>query len=117
MMTALLERGKINAGKSEIFEEVLAEFAALNIARNKYVHGLWVTHESGKVFLKEPTDDDLDYMPGSREVTAQELADFISRMGALVNRVAFDLDIQQGRRMLSAKTVELLSRRTTNESS
>ena len=63
----------------------------MNDQRNKFLHGLWYTHESGKVYFVEESIDDLSVFH-AREVTAQEIQALIDRMTALEDRVETVVD-------------------------
>ena len=52
VMRELLERSRRNRSVSGDYDAVLKEFEALNGIRNKYVHGLWWTHENGETHLQ-----------------------------------------------------------------
>ncbi|MCA1458987.1 hypothetical protein I6F35_38785 [Bradyrhizobium sp. BRP22] len=58
--------------KSDLYEQIILQFSKLNSQRNRLVHGLWYTHETGRVFLSERAVDDFHYMD-AREVTIEEL--------------------------------------------
>ncbi len=91
VMRSLLQRAELNDKKDAIYDEVINEFAALNDQRNKFLHGLWYTHESGKVYFVEESIDDLSVFH-AREVTAQEIQALIDRMTALEDRVETVVD-------------------------
>jgi hypothetical protein len=91
VMRSLLQRVELNDTKDTIYDEVINEFAALNDLRNTFLHGLWYTHESGRVYFVEESIDDLSVFH-AREVTAQEIEALIHRMTALEDRVAALVD-------------------------
>lgn len=72
VMLACLQKSKINLRKSDLYEEIILQFSKLNSQRNKLVHGLWYTHETGRVFLSESAVDDFHYLD-AREITIEEL--------------------------------------------
>ena len=57
-----------------------------NTIRNKFIHGLWSVHEDGRVFLAEPSVDDLWFLD-SRPVEISELQSAIQRMNQLSQRI------------------------------
>jgi hypothetical protein len=91
VMRSLLQRTELNERKDQIYDEVINEFAALNDLRNTFLHGLWYTHQSGRVFFVEESIDDLSVFH-AREVTVQEVETIIGRMTALEHRVAALVD-------------------------
>ena len=82
VMKALLERTRTNRDKDEEYDRIVTDFAALNDLRNVYVHGLWLTHESSRVFLSELALDDFHFLK-KREVRLEELKTARIRMGNL----------------------------------
>ncbi len=86
VMRALLERSRLNKDKSGEYDAIISEFASLNDRRNIYVHCLWSTHESGRVFLAESSIDDGHWFE-QREVPFEELANVVIRMGNLWRRI------------------------------
>ena len=91
VMTALLEMAPHNAGRGPKFDEVLAEFSALNQLRNKYVHGLWrtETNESGfvgRVLLADPRQD-MSGHGALHAVKATEINAVTSRMSRLFTKI------------------------------
>ncbi len=52
LMRDLLTLSPHNADKSDFFDEIIGDFAAINTARNRYVHALWYTFtETKDVYL------------------------------------------------------------------
>lgn len=86
MMRAILEQSPINQKKGAIFDAMIDEFEALNKARNKYVHGLWWTHESQRMYLQPASTSEAGFLD-QREVTLQEMNEVLERMGNLWRRV------------------------------
>lgn len=72
LMLACLQKAQINAKKSDLYEIIISQFSALTDLRNTYLHGLWYTHESGRVFLSESAMDDFHYVD-AREIPIDEL--------------------------------------------
>ena len=57
VMRALLETTRHNETKGREFDEVIDLFVEIKNKRNAYAHGLWWTHEGGRVFLEEHSPD------------------------------------------------------------
>jgi hypothetical protein len=94
VMRALLHRTELNDNKDQIYDEVIDEFNALNTLRNKYVHGLWQTNESGKIFFVEPSIDQKSVFE-SREMPVSEIEALIDRMNALDERAVLLVDAER----------------------
>lgn len=86
LMLACLQKAKINAKKTDLYEIIITQFSKLNDLRNTYLHGLWYTHESGRVFLSESAMDDFHYMD-SREVDIDELHAMQKAIRRLTNAI------------------------------
>lgn len=86
VMKALLERTARNKTKGSEYDEIISEFASLNDLRNTYIHGLWHTHETGRVFFSESSIDD-GHIFAQRELLIEELQNATIRMGNLWVRV------------------------------
>jgi hypothetical protein len=86
VMRSLLQRVELNDRKDQIYDEVINEFAVLNDQRNTFLHGLWQTHQSGRVFFVEESIDDISFFH-AREVELQEIETLIQRMNKLEDRV------------------------------
>jgi len=88
MMQALLKNGFINREKPQIFDEVIRGFEIVKDKRNTYAHGLWFTHESGKVYLA-PLSDDMKQLQSvtRREIGIPELKEDIRRINRLVEKI------------------------------
>ena len=82
VMRRLLERGWHNRDHSEEYDAIINEFAKLNELRNKYVHGLWWTHDNGDVHLQIDSSAFFSHAE-YRKVTSKELQGFIARLNAL----------------------------------
>lgn len=88
VMLGLLERAQINRSKDRFYDDIIAEFYSLNGIRNDYIHGLWATHESGRVFLTVESVDDFHFL-AAREVKSTDLEATIEQMHKL-NRKLID---------------------------
>lgn len=86
VMRSLLEFAEINHDKPKDYDEIIDEFAKLNKIRNTYVHGLWYTHESNRVFLRETTAEE-HFFTERREVKIKELKTVVTRMENLYERI------------------------------
>jgi hypothetical protein len=84
LMTACLEKAELNARKTDIYEIIITRFSDINDKRNKLIHGMWFTHESGRVFLSESAMDDTHF-GDAREVEAGELKDMVRQMTILAS--------------------------------
>ncbi|WGS03185.1 hypothetical protein MTX26_35190 (plasmid) [Bradyrhizobium sp. ISRA443] len=86
LMLACLQRSKINIRKTDLYEEIILQFSKLNSQRNGLVHGLWYTHETGRVFLSASSVDDFHYID-AREVKIEELESMNKALGILSNAI------------------------------
>lgn len=86
VMTALLEKSSVNQKKDDWYDRVISDFAGISSSRNDYVHHIWWTHNSGRIFLAAPSVDDFSWHEG-REVTLSELVGVADRMGDLLHRL------------------------------
>jgi hypothetical protein len=91
VLRSLLERTEMNQRKDGIYDEILNEFASLNNLRNTYLHGLWHTHESGRVFFIEASLDETSLFE-HREVQIDEMVSAIQKMTSLEDRIADLID-------------------------
>ncbi len=82
IMRKTLEESPYNKEKSEEYDQLIREFASLNTERNKYVHGLWLEHENGDIYLSSFSTDEL-WLQKSRKITIEELDSVIKRMESL----------------------------------
>ena len=94
VMTSLLEHSYVNRMKGSEYDEFISEFDGMANSRNDYVHHIWWTHSSGRVFLAPPSVTDYGWHDG-REVTLNELEGVIERMGELMRR----LQVRRGERV------------------
>jgi hypothetical protein len=88
LMKSMLENGRRNRDKQKEYDMLLEELEASNNLRNDYIHGVWNTHDSGKVFL-HPPNVRMFPVTEAREVTTAELDQFIARLGRLAVAVRF----------------------------
>jgi hypothetical protein len=79
VMMSLLERGIINNKLNRFYDDAIDEFSKLNSLRNTYIHGLWWTHEDGRMFLAEETIDDFHFFD-ARQVKYEEVQEVLTRM-------------------------------------
>ena len=86
VMTAMLEQSSVNIDKDGSYDKILSDFTGIKNSRNDYVHGLWWTHDSGRVFLASPDPDEFSWHCG-REVIIQELEGVVHRMDDLAGRL------------------------------
>ena len=63
-MRALLHELPQNDDKPIAYDEILDEYERLSKVRNAYAHGGWSTHNSGKVYLSQPTPAVHGGLPG-----------------------------------------------------
>jgi hypothetical protein len=101
VLRSLLERTEMNQRKDKIYDEIISEFATLNNLRNTYLHGLWHTHESGRVFFIEASVDETSLFE-NREIHVEEIVSAIGKMTALENRIGFLIDGEQDLREASS---------------
>lgn len=80
IMKNMLQNSWHNLKKGEEYDELLKEFSSLNALRNKYVHGLWVTHENGDTYLTECNIDELSFVTNTRKVSYKELQQSLERL-------------------------------------
>lgn len=86
VMTAMLEQSSVNVNKDGSYDKILSDFNGIKNSRNDYLHGLWWTHDSGRVFLASPDPDEFSWHWG-REVVIQELEGVVQRMNDLASRL------------------------------
>jgi hypothetical protein len=86
IMTNLLEQSPSHRTFDPWFDETISQFKSLNRLRNKYLHNIWWTHESGKTYLQEDTLNPR-IMGNPREIKANELRYAIRRMDTLLARI------------------------------
>jgi hypothetical protein len=91
VMRSLLHEAPINQDKDEIFDEIIDEFEALNKLRNNYVHGLWATHRSGRVFIAEATtDNDVPFLR-QKPISIKQLENTLKRMRDLITKIYWEV--------------------------
>ncbi len=83
-MRGVLQWHHSNREKGGEYDSVLNRFEKLNVRRNRYVHGLWSTHETGRVFLA-PAVVDAHPAISSEEVLVEELHGLIDDMTRLAS--------------------------------
>ena len=84
IMKGLLHRTPHNAGKGDIYDEIIDEFEALNKIRNEYVHGLWRWSDSeNKLYLTTHKSADLVQNSESRAIDINTLHSDFDRMRSL----------------------------------
>ncbi|HWQ94617.1 MAG TPA: hypothetical protein VN418_03840 [Gammaproteobacteria bacterium] len=88
VMRKLLQKARHNKSKGKRYDEILDEFEKLNTMRNKYVHGLWWTHENGDTHLQLDNSAFFTHVE-YRKVTKKELEGFLSRLNTLWAKVLF----------------------------
>ncbi|MDQ6701726.1 MAG: hypothetical protein M3Z96_00735 [Pseudomonadota bacterium] len=104
LMKLLLEQTPINRNREPVYDEVLTEFWSLRGIRNDYVHGLWATHECGKVFLSLKSTDDSFYLR-QRHVSLNQMTHEAKRMRELTQKILV-IEIQERRQRLRARRGE-----------
>jgi hypothetical protein len=57
VMHELLHKSKDNENKEDEYDELLRHFNEVRIARNRYAHGLWFTHEETSQVYFSATDE------------------------------------------------------------
>jgi hypothetical protein len=85
VMKALLTEAPSNVQRDSSYDEIIDEFADINNLRNGFVHGIWWTHESGRVFLSRFLDDFQGMV--AREVKPHEMDQLLARMHALTQKI------------------------------
>lgn len=97
VMRSLLEESSLDRNMPLLFEEIIDEFSALNGIRDQFVHGLWFTHESQRIFLAVATTDKFAFMR-RREVEIGELTGAIERMSKLWFKISDAIESATPRR-------------------
>jgi hypothetical protein len=88
LMQALLQNAHINHSKPAKFDAVVALFKSVKDRRDDLAHGLWYTHESGRVFLAKASNDMGLLLPSMRrEVSINELNCDVERMRELTRKI------------------------------
>jgi hypothetical protein len=86
VMRSLLEQASINKDKGKEFDEIIDIFVEIKKKRNAYAHGLWSTHDSGRVFLQETSTDPINSFMSEREVKTGELNAALNRVRELFKK-------------------------------
>ena len=87
-MSAVLQNSFVHAEKPTIFDDVIEAYDTIRTKRNLYAHGLWSTHESGRVFVVKENDDvDRFNEADRREVNANELKGDLQRAADLLTKI------------------------------
>ncbi len=102
LMKLLLEQTPINRNREPVYDEVLTEFWSLRGIRNDYVHGLWATHDSGKVFLSPRATNDLLY-PRQRRISVKQVTHEAKRMRELTKKIIIIAFQERRQRMLARR--------------
>jgi hypothetical protein len=103
LMLACLQKSRINVRKNDLYENIIAQFSALNATRNAFLHGLWYTHESGRIFLSESAVNDFHYTD-AREVKIEELENMSQAMVILANTITYRRSPSLARMISSPRT-------------
>lgn len=96
VMRGVLENTWDTVNHSEACDDLLDEFRKVTTLRNRYVHGLWFTHQDGKVYLRSPSVDHFDFSD-TRRVTTKELDNFIARLYSLYEKAHNLPDVERKR--------------------
>jgi hypothetical protein len=87
LLTDLLELSPVNQKRPPEYDQIIKEFASVNTARNKFVHGQWWTNvETNEVFFAEEDDHGFGFF-ASRPVQPTELQVLVRRIQELYLRV------------------------------
>ena len=85
-MRNMLQKSPLNQNLDAQWDEVIGEFERLNIHRNNYVHSLWYTHQSKRVFIAEKLDIfEVDF--SWREVDLKEMQKVLNEAVALSQKI------------------------------
>jgi hypothetical protein len=85
LMRSLLEKHPLNMAKGDEYDKIIDEFESLNKLRNAYIHGLWSTHESGKIYLSSSEGDQAWFFDNEKEVRLKDIDNMLERMHELKN--------------------------------
>jgi hypothetical protein len=96
VMRGVLENTWDTVNLSEACDDLLDEFKKVTALRNRYMHGLWFTHQDGKIYLRAPSVDYWDFSD-TRRVTTKELDNFITRLYALHEKAGNLRDVESKR--------------------
>lgn len=86
VMRSLLEEAQANQSRDSTWDFIIDDFASISESRSDYTHGIWWTHETGRIFL-EPPNPSPSRAFGKREVRLNELNTVIDRMNDLASRL------------------------------
>jgi len=86
IMKNALERNPRNISKDREYDDILDKFGALSKRRNDYIHGLWMTHESGDVYVVIDSKEEY-FLNGARKIGAEELKECIKNMNELQSKI------------------------------
>lgn len=103
VMRGVLENTWYTINLSEACDDLVDEFSKVTALRNRYVHGLWFTHQDGNTYLRSPSVDYWDFS-NTRRVTTKELDNFIARLYAL-HEEARNLPDAERKRLKPDRTV------------
>jgi hypothetical protein len=84
-MPGVLENTWNTVNLSEACDDLLDEFRNVTALRNRYMHGLWFTHQDGKIYLRSPSVDYWNFSD-TRRVATKELDNFIARLYSLYEK-------------------------------
>ncbi len=89
LLKALVSNAYINQTKPELFEDVIELFEKVTLKRHRFAHGLWFTHETGRVFLAPATTDVQLLLPALRkEVSSRDVVAELALMQQLVDKIS-----------------------------
>jgi hypothetical protein len=83
----ILEKSPYHYKTDVEFDEMIDEFASRTNARNKFIHGMWYTHDSGKVYIINSSEDPTLVGTHKRHVPLKEITDLLLRTQNLSNRI------------------------------
>ncbi|MCK1638948.1 hypothetical protein IVA95_15395 [Bradyrhizobium sp. 157] len=87
-MSAVLQNSFVHAGKPDVFDQVIKLYDKIRDKRNTYAHGLWSTHENGRVYVVRTDDDVLRFNEANRrEVTKNEIKEDLKRVDELMAKI------------------------------
>lgn len=90
VMRTLLQHARVNRNKGEDYDRVLKAFSDASLTRNRYIHGLWWTHQDGGTFLQATSVDGMAWLQAER-VTIAELDNYIQELGELHRLIHFTI--------------------------
>ncbi len=86
VMRSLLQEAQLNQDKDASWDQLIDDFASVSGSRSDYAHGIWWTHNSGRIFLEQP-DPSYSQVFNKREVNLNELNHVIDKMSDLESRL------------------------------